>query len=620
LNKEDYTVFGDVDVGADPAVPAEQGGKGFKGDGWETNTNFDLIGDPRAVKGGTIRTAIPDFPGTLRMGGPEWNTTTNYMIAALTYETLLTLHPTTLEFMPALATHWKVEPDKLTFRFRIDPNARFSDGAPVTADDVIASWKFYGDKTLEDPYNNAQAEKLEPPVAESKYIVKIKAKELGWQNFLVAANWLRVMPAHILKDITGASYLKDYNYKLVPGSGPYNVTEADIEKGKSVSIRRRNDYWASKYRANVGVYNFDVVKPIVVRDQNLMFEMFKKGDLDYYYVNRSKVWVEDLNFDKFQRGLLVKKKVFNNHPSNTQWMAFNTRRKPWDDIRVRKAFALLFNRELLIEKLFYKEYLPINSFYPGTSYENPDNPKNLYNPQEALKLLADAGWKDRDAQGRLMRDGKPLQIELLYSDKGSETWLTVYQEDLRKAGITMNLRLLTGETRFALMMKRQFDMVSGAWGAGSVFPDPKPEYHSSHDRPNTNNITGYHDKKTDELCEKYDMEFDPVKREAILKELDGVIMSQYHYIMEWYPPAERVAYWNRYGMPQGTFSRVGDYDGSLAPGIPQLWWIDPVKSQKLNQAMTDESVKLEISTVEDRYWKEFGKGQTSTPLQPKTNP
>ena len=127
-------------------------------------------------------------------------------------------------------------------------------------------------------------------------------------------------------------------------------------------------------------------------------------------------------------------------------MAFNTRRAPWDDVRMRKAIALLFDRQKLIEKLFFKEYFPINSFFPGTIYENPNNPKNVYDPQEALKLLADAGWKDRDAQGRLAKDGQPLQLELIYPDKGSETYLTVFQDDLRKVGITLNLRLVAPET------------------------------------------------------------------------------------------------------------------------------------------------------------------------------
>jgi microcin C transport system substrate-binding protein len=617
-DKNAYPVFPNADAGADPAVSAEQGGKGFTGQGWQTNTDFDLIGDPTAVKGGLLRDWMLSFPGTLRMAGPEWNTSTNYMIGGLVYESLLGLHPTSLEFMPSLATHWQISDDKLTFRFRLDPNARFSDGTPVKAEDVVASWVFYTDKTLQDLNYYNEFNKLEKPVAESPYIVKMKAKQLGWRNFLIASG-IRVFPARILKTIDGAAYLRDYNFKLLPGSGPYIVNESDIKKGTSVSLRRRKDYWAEKYRANVGMGNFDEIRNIVVRDQNLAFEMFKKGELDYYYVNISQQWVEQLGFDDFQRGLLVKRKIFNNNPSTVQFLAFNTRRKPWDDIRVRKAFALLLNRGELIERLFFKEYLPLNSYYPGTLYENPNNAKNVYNPEEALKLLAEAGWKDRDAQGRLTKGGQPLQIELLYSDKGSERWLTIYQNDLRKVGITMNLRLANPETRFKMMMQRQFELVSGAWGAGDVFPNPRPEYYSdTADVQNTNNISGFKDKRVDEICDKYDVEFDPKKRIELLKELDGILTGQYHYIMEWYAPAERIAYWNRFGVPKGSFARVGDYIGSIGAGIPQLWWIDPVKAQKLAEAMQDKAMKLDVPPVEDRYWQEYSKTQGEQPDAPKT--
>jgi microcin C transport system substrate-binding protein len=607
MDKSAYPVFPNADSGADASVPAEQGGKGFTGEGWQTNKDFDFVGDPRAVKGGVLRDWMLSFPGTLRMAGPEWNTSINYTISGLVYESLLGLHPTTLDYVPVLATHWQIADDQLTYRFRLDPNARFSDGQPVTADDVVASWDFHTDKTLQDLFFYTEYNALERPVAESKYIVRMKAKKLGWRNFRIASS-IRVFPAHVLKTLNGATYLRDYNFKLMPGTGPYVVNESDIKKGVSISLRRRPDYWAVNYRANVGMYNFDEMRSTVVRDQNLAFEMFKRGDLDYYYVNISQQWVEELNYDDFQRGLILKTKVFNNYPSGTQFLAFNTRRAPWDDVRVRRAFAQLLNREQLIQKLFFNEYFPLNSYYPGTVYENTNNPKNLHNPQEALKLLAEAGWNSRDGQGRLVRNGQPLQVELLYSDKGSERWLTVYQNDLRNVGITLNLRLVNPETRFKMMMQRQFELVSGAWGSGDVFPNPRPEFHSeTADIQNTNNISGFKDKRIDQIAEQYDVEFDRAKRTVLLRELDGILTNQHHYIMEWYPPGERIAYWNRFGRPLGTFSRVGDYGGSLAPGIPQMWWIDPVKAQRLEQARRDGSIKLEVPPVEDRYWQEYTK-------------
>ena len=251
---------------------------------------------------------------------------------------------------------------------------------------------------------------------------------------------------------------------------------------------------------------------------NLAFETFKKGDIDFYFVNRLKTWVEEFNFDKVQRGLIEKRKVFNNDPQGIQGYAFNTRRAPFDDVRVRKAFALLQNRDLMIQKLFFNQYLPDNSYFPGSVYENPNDPKVPYEPDTAIKLLAEAGWKDRDAQGRLTKGGQPLEVEMLYDDKQLETFLTVYQDDLRKVGINLNLRLVTPETMFKLVRgDRQYQTTIIAWG-GQVFPDPEGEYQSSlADVNNTNNITGFKDPKIDQIIETYNKTFDQQKRVGLIK-------------------------------------------------------------------------------------------------------
>ena len=223
-DKNAYPVFPNADSGADPSVPAEQGGKGFTGEGWETNADYDLIGDPRAVKGGVFREFQLDFPTTLRLNGPEANTVLNGMIGSMAYETLLGLHPTTLDYIPVLATHWQISADKMTYRFRIDPNARFSDGQPVTADDVIASWSLMVDKGLQDPMTELVYTKYDKPVAESNYIVRVTSKVLNWRNFLYFAASMPILPAHVLKTVNGDRYVKEYNFKLLPGTGPYTLS------------------------------------------------------------------------------------------------------------------------------------------------------------------------------------------------------------------------------------------------------------------------------------------------------------------------------------------------------------------------------------------------------------
>jgi microcin C transport system substrate-binding protein len=601
MDKNSYPVFPNADAGADPSVPAEQGGKGFKGDGWQTNTTYDLIGDPRAVKGGTYREYILDFPSNLRLFGPEANTQLNIMIGGMVYEGLLNVHPSTLEFFPALATHWQVSPDKMTYRFRINPNARWSDGQPVVADDVVATWSFLMDKGMQDPMDALVYGKFEKPVAESKYIVRVKSKELNWRNFLYFSASMPVLPSHVLKTVSAADYIKDYNFKLLPGTGPYTVTDADVDKGKSVTIRRRKDYWGERDRRNVGMNNFDEIREIVVRDQKLAMEMFKKGDLDFYPPT-AKNWVEDLeNLDRVKRGVIQRRKVYNENPMGTVGLAFNTRKPPYDDVRLREAMAHLLNRPLIIEKLFYNEYVPIDSYYAGQVYANPNDPKVNYDPQLALKLLGEAGWSQRDAQGRLTKNGQPLSIELLYGNKTYEAAYTTYQEDLRKVGISLNLRFVTPETLYQLVGDRKFDLVEIAWG-GLTFPNPETSYASVlADQKSNNNITGVKSKRIDELLPIYDKEFDPKKRIEIIREIDGILANEHHYVLMWAPPYRRLAYWNKFGMPDGYLTRMGDQTD-----VPSLWWYDPDQDAALTKAIR-ENGNMPVGQTDVRYWEQYAK-------------
>jgi microcin C transport system substrate-binding protein len=604
-DKNAYPVFSNPDSGADPSVPAEQGGRGFTGEGWETNTDFDLIGDPRARKGGRFREAYLDFPNTLRTRGPN-TTEFGLMVNNLVYESLLGMHPTTLAWMPAIATHWQVSSDRLTYRYRINPNARWSDGQPVVADDIVATWSLMMDKGLQDPSAQLVFEKFDKPVVESKYIVRVHSKQLNWRNFMYFSG-MPLFPAHVLKTVDGARYIKEYNYKMLPGSGPYIVNESDIVRGNSITIRRRNDYWAANDRRNVGANNFDEIHEVVVRDENLALEMFKRGDLDYYTVNVARQWVEEMNFDRIQRGLAQKRKVFNDYPQSTAGIAMNTRREPWNDIRVRRAMAQLFNRELLISKLFFNEYVPKNSHFFG-NYKNPQNPKNEYSPETAMTLLAEAGWKERDAQGRLVRNGRPLTAELLYYSKTSEPAFTIYQEDLRKVGITLNLRLVTFETLGRLLDDRQFDLVYIGY-TGLLFPNPETQFHSTlADQNNTNNVTGLKSARIDELLKQYDVEFDQSKREALIREIDGIAANEQHWILGWEGPFFRFAFNNKFGYPEYYLTRYGDYRDPIA-----LWWSEPEKERQLAQASRDNAAKLPVGTTDVHYWENWVKQQSASP-------
>jgi len=615
-DKNSYPVFPEADAGADPSIPADRGGRGFTGEGWETNTDYDLIGDPHAVKGGILRQGMmTDFPATLRFYGPnisEWNLSLHELV----YESLLYLHPTTLEYIPGLATHWQISDDRRTFRFRINPNARWADGLPVVADDVVASWKLSVDKTLQDPARSLIFSNFEPPVAESRYIVSVRAKTENWQNFMYFAcgpriGGLFIYPAHALKNVTGADYIRDFNYRMLPGSGPYSVSEQDVQKGQAIRIRRRKDYWAMHDRRNVGTANFDEVQQRVVRDRNLEFEMFKKGDLDYYFVQRAAQWVQELDYPNIKRGLNQKRKIFNHEPVGIAGLAMNTRRAPYDDLRVRLALRHLYNRESMVQKLMFGEYFLIDSMFPASLYENPRNEKVRYDPQRALRLLVDAGWGQRDANGRLTKSGRPLTIEIVYAEQASERYFTIYQEDLRKLGITANLRFTTWETLIKLLDDREFGMAGLAF-TGELFPTPEANWLSSlADQKANNNITGFKSARADEIMKRYQKTFDFKQRVELLQELDGMLTDEHHWLFEWTAPYQRIVFWHKFGYPKGYITRTGSFRDMV-----QLWWVDPERSRKLDEAMRSPSLQLGEGPADDKYWLQFSptenEGMTGT--------
>lgn len=588
----------DTPPGADPSVSAEMGGNGFTGAGWETKADYNIAGDSNAIKGGTFTMSVLDFPSTLRTVGKDANTTVNSMMENMVYESLLQMDPVTEEYMPMLATHWKISEDKMTFTFRINPNARWADGKPVTSEDVIATWKLQVDPGILEAYSNILYGSFEPPVAVSKYIVSVKSKQLNWRQFLYFGVSMRILPAHYIGNVKGSEYLEKYQFDFIPGSGAYAILKDDIKKGQSVTIRRRNDYWAEKERFNVGLNNFDLVKFEVISDESLTFERFKKGDIDLYYVSRAQWWAERFNFDEANRGLILRRKIFNENPNGVQGLVFNMRKPPFDDIRLRKAITYLWDRAKFNEKLFFNQYLPIYSYFAGSIYENPNNPKIAFNLDSAKALFSEAGWTEKNSDGYLVKNGKVFEIDLPFDGgPGQERYLTVFQEDLKKAGVKLNLKQIDGATRFKLGNERNFTMLVTAW-TGLRIPNPESSLKSNTaDQPNTTNWPGIKDKRIDELCDQYNVTFDKKERIRIVREIDGIACSYFGYGFGWYGPYQRIAFHNKFGFPKWIIGRTTDY---LA--IPIMWYYDPEKAAEYDAAVQDKNKKLELGEVDNKYW------------------
>jgi microcin C transport system substrate-binding protein len=590
----------DTPPGADPNVSAEQGGNGFTGEGWTTNTDYNYLGDANATKGGSISWAIEAFPASLRLYGKDENSYYTRLMQMMVYESLLDTDPINENEIPQLATHWQKSENNTVYRFRINPNARWADGKPVTSEDVVATWKLAIDPGLLSGTGDVYQEFLEAPVAESKYIVRFKSKKEGWLPFSIAAG-IRILPAHYISSITAKEYLEKYNYDVVPGSGPYYVKKEDVEKGRSITVRRRNDYWAENERWNIGLNNFDVFKTDVIADETLRLEKFKKGETDIYQFNRAQWWAENSDFDEVKRGLVVKRRIFNQNPAGLQGIAFNMRKPPFDDIKVRTAFQMLYDVNKFNEKLFYKAYKPSKSQFSATVYENPNNPLINYNLDSAMLMLDEAGWSQKNSQGYRVKNGKVFEVDLSFTQPSQERYLTIYQEDLKKAGVKLNLKQVDPTTQFKIGNQRNFEIILVAW-AGQTPPSHEFNLTSKMaDDTNSTNWPGIKIQAVDDLVARYNVAESKDERVKITRQIDSLIYAIRPYVYGWYADYTRLEWLNKFGYPPYIVSRFDDYYSGVEPSIFQMWWVDPEKLAAYNAALKGGTIEVD-KTVDNTFW------------------
>lgn len=598
-------------VNKDQDTPAEQGGYGFEAIAnglsfetykWSENNDGTYFGDPKAKKGGTFNYIHSLFPRTMRVIGQNSSQVlNNRTIASLCYESLLSQHPTTLEFVPSLASHWYLSKDKTEFKFRINPDARWWDGMPVTSDDVIATWDLRMDETILSPFEQMTYGKFERPVAESKYIVSVKAKTINWRNFLYFAT-MKLHPHHVLKNLDGTAFLEEYAFSVIPGTGPYIIPEENIKNQESFTFERREDYWAKDSPFNKYMFNFDKIKVSAVKDNDaLQFEKFKKGEQDVFNVARSRRWVEETDFEASQKGWMKKQRIFSEKPAGTSGYYFNMREWPFDDKRLRYAFCYLYDREKMNREMYYNEYGMMNSQYSGTVYENKNNNKFKYNPKEAVRLLAEAGYTSRNSDGWLVHEetGKVLSFTII-TQKTSAYMITPVQQMLKEYGMDMQIQFIDYNTMIKNVNARNFNVCMLAY-SGLVYPNPESSMRSYlADENDNNNVWGFKSDRVDELLDEYDICFDQQRRIKIIQEIDGIFNEVHPIAYSIARNYSRMMWWDKFGYPEWMLSRyVGEFWDAF-----YYWWIEEGKITQLDDAMQNGK-QLPIKPIDMKYWPDY---------------
>ncbi|GMW01579.1 MAG: hypothetical protein AMXMBFR84_27160 [Candidatus Hydrogenedentota bacterium] len=475
--------------------------------------------DPNGVTGDWVVQRIPVEPGHLNVVLDTADAYSN-RIMMYTFESALEQNKATLEPKLMLAESYEVSDDHLVYTYKIRKDAYFSDGQPLTAHDIL-----FTHDAIKNPANEtAGLRNYYKDVVKAEliddYTIQFTCAKPYFRNLLILGG-IPVYPKHVYG--TGDFNLHPANRKPV-GSGPY-IFES-WETNQQIVFKRNPNYWNKepKFFPEKMVYK-------VITDDNSAFQVLERQELDAIMQLQPEQWINQAATPEFEAKFA---KYVNWAPQgylgNYSYVAWNLRKPQFKQKEVRQALTLLFNRQLLVDKIWHGYGKVISG--PAFS-ESPDYDKSIapwpFDPEAAKAKLDAAGWKDSDTDGVRDKDGVKLSFELMYPPGREEVrqMAVVYKEELAKAGVDLRIREIEWARFIENITKREFDSVTLSW---AIPPDSDPYqlWHSSQVE-NGDNYPGFVSAEMDELVEKIREEFDPEKRSALWHRVHAILHEEQPY-------------------------------------------------------------------------------------------
>ncbi len=526
--------------------------------GWEARPS--PLASEFAERGGRLRLFASQYPKSFNYY-LDGNVFSAQLFGNL-FENLVGRNAVTLEPEPALAERFTVSDDQKTFTFTIHRDAKWSDGVPVTADDVIWTYGAIMDDLNLTGAHKVGLDRFEPPVKVDERTVRFTAKEVHWGN-LWQAGGFAVLPKHWWEK-------QEFNrvaFDFPVVSGPYRIGE--LNDPHYVRLVRRKDYWGREDPRAEGMGNFDEIEYRFYGERDLAYDNFLRGEFDMFAVYTARRWATQTVGERFDNNWIVKQAVRNYDPLGFQGFAMNLRRPLFQDVRVRRALAHLLDRERMNATLMYNQYVLTRSYYEDLYGEDTPLPLLGFDLEKARGLLAEAGWSVGE-DGKLAKEGRPFVIRFLTRSADSDRFLLIYREALAQVGIGLEIERKDWSAWARDMDEYNFDMTWAAWGGG-VFKDPEAMWHSKYaEQPSGINITGFRNAEVDALIDSIKGEFDVEKRHEVVRRIDAILTEEVPYLLLWHIDYVRLLYWNKFGMPDTVLGKYGNEFSSES-----YWWIDP---------------------------------------------
>jgi peptide/nickel transport system substrate-binding protein len=482
--------------------------------------------------------------------------------------------------------------------FHLDPKARFSDGQPVLAEDVLFSWALLRDHGR--PNHRQFYSRVTKAEAPDPRTVRFDFGGTGDRELPLILGLMPVLPKHAVDVAT----FEETSMSPPVGSGPYRVSA--VKPGASVTLTRNPDYWGRDLPVNRGLWNFDEIRLDFYREANSAFEAFKRGLYDFRIETEPLRWHEGYDFPAARDGRVIRDTIRTGLPQPAEFLVFNTRRPVFSDIRVRRALTLLFDFEWINRNYFFGLYARSPSFFAGSELSAygrtaDDRERELLKPfvshipsdildgtyrlpvsdgsgrdrttlRSALNLLSQAGY---DLDGTVLRQRStkaPLTFEILVTTRDQERIALAYSRDLKRAGIVASVRAVDAVQFDQRRLGFDFDMIQNRWDQ-SLSPGNEQYFYwgsEAADNQGTRNYMGAKDPAIDAMIAAMLEAREHPDFVSAVRALDRTLMSGCYAIPLFNAGEQWIARWNRIERPAAT---------ALNGYLPETWWQRPSQAK-----------------------------------------
>jgi len=576
---------------------------------WKDGMDQPEIGDPAALKGGVFRRFIPSFPPTIRPFGD--NSNNSFRGDAYDYIELpmVSLHPETMKEIPGLAKAWAESPDGRTVYFKLDPEARYSDGVPVRARDFLVAVYLRVSDHIVNPYaKQFYRENIAQIAIYDDTTVSVSLPETKAYAAALAGAITPSAP-HFYSEY-GADYNERYQWRFTPTTGAYEIRPDDIVKGVSITQTRVKDWWARDRKYYKHRFNPDKIVHTVVRDESKAFELFRAGELDTFYLTRPELWYEKSEIEPVHKGYIERVTFYNRYPKIPRGLYLNVAKPPLDKLDVRIGIQHAMNWQKVIDVMFRGDCQRLNAFNEGyVTFSDPSIRSRPYSIELARAAFRKAGYTVEGKDGILSKpDGTRLSVSVSYPVMPVyDRMFAILCEEAKACGFELRLDGLEATVSYKKVMQKQHEMTLSSWMISPPIPDFHQFLHSSNAvddkgalKPQTNNIFSWRRADTDELSEKVRTARNAEEFRDAAWKLQRIMHDEAIFVPAYAVDYMRLGSWRWVSWPdcpETRFSPPVVFD----PHEVFVFWIDEKLREETQHARRNGEVFPESTRVVDDY-------------------